>query len=1028
MSYEQFWPTPENGSECLATEAEAIGDAVFLAVHQPMRLYRSSLPNTSEPELLKETDLLKSLLEKKPANGTLLIPIVGDSGVGKSHMIHWLDAQLRHRPDGILRKVTRIPKSSSLRSVLELILDGLHGKEYDEIRKEINSAQLALTPDEATIGLREKLLLELDRKNKDARVQLQRANHPLLQEIVAFTDPQCIPALLEDPQLRDHFRRTEGNSKGVLCRIAERAIQGARTNEGPENQFTEEDLTFPDVEIHSLSAHTKRAVQILSRNDGEGRKVAVRILNQVIDPAIASLLKFDGNSLSDLFVRLRKQLLKDETELVLLVEDFAALAGIQGSLLDATIRQGIENGKQTLCVMRTALAVTEGYLANRETVLTRARYEWQIEDQPFQTEEDAVETYANFIGGYLNAARLGAERLENKFEERSPDDDTLQEWLPSFYREKEGDLDAKDRSIINSFGFSKNGNHPLFPFNKESIRQVLRQKFDKQGKGNYEFNPRRLIGIVLRETLIDCYPLFQNREFPPAGWLQFQQTSLEVPVLQEIRKRQPSAERRLSCLVYYWGNCPATPGQAAAIPQEIFKAFGAPLIEWSEKPIKKPDITDPPPPPPPIKENPLVSRINTWRRTGVLTQPDANKIREHLLDEIKSWIDWDAMLLEPVTLNHRWIHLPRVQQGNPLMGQLMARAAEDDAIQDGQKELLFFAGLLAVIRYRENDCSWNYDGAEQDVSDYRALIEPMVAQTVDWLRRRSHGLTQTDVRTLAQCSLLGARLLRIDGAATNSDTENLKALFADVAAQEGVTQGLDRWSTIQEQARKQRPAILAKLKPLIGARQGGGEKINAVDASVLLPAISELRKTMAIPNGLGLEAFDGPLTEHLRQLGDPLKIATESRAKAIGDWHSKVTEFLGESFDIVGVLEQLRAVVNLASRVAVYKQKDLEADTLKARISELQNMKIKDILTLAKNVVDSTDLSVRINNMSQVDGRTESAVLVTLKHYDDFLERTSRMIAARLEGRGPSPATQGSKLAGMVSEIEASWSSLEVIR
>jgi hypothetical protein len=192
MSYEQFWPTPENGSECLATEAEAIGDAVFLAVHQPMRLYRSPIPNTAESELLPEKDLLTSLLEKNPASGTLLIPLVGDSGVGKSHMIHWLDSQLRHRPDGVRRKITRIPKSSSLRSVLQLILDGLQGKEYDEIRKEIITAQLTLTPDEATIGLREKLLLELARKNKDARVKLQEANHVTLREMVAFTVYSCI--------------------------------------------------------------------------------------------------------------------------------------------------------------------------------------------------------------------------------------------------------------------------------------------------------------------------------------------------------------------------------------------------------------------------------------------------------------------------------------------------------------------------------------------------------------------------------------------------------------------------------------------------------------------------------------------------------------------------------------------------------------------------------------------------------------------------------------------------------------------
>ena len=103
----------------------------------------------------------------------------------------------------------------------------------------------------------------------------------------------------------------------------------------------------------------------------------------MVDQALGGLLDFGGNSLTDLFVRIREQLFDDKIELVLLVEDFATLAGIQGSLLDAIIREGIRDGKQVLCKMRTALAVTEGYLSNIETVGTRAVYEWRISDYPF---------------------------------------------------------------------------------------------------------------------------------------------------------------------------------------------------------------------------------------------------------------------------------------------------------------------------------------------------------------------------------------------------------------------------------------------------------------------------------------------------------------------------------------------------------------------------------------------------------------------------------------------------------------------
>ena len=154
----------------------------------------------------------------------------------------------------------------------------------------------------------------------------------------------------------------------------------------------------------------------------------------------------------------------------------------RAALLDAMIRHAVENGKQTLCIMRTALAVTKGYLANRETVLTRARLRVAHRRSPVpKRRTEAVETYANFVGGYLNAARWGAERLERDFETNAP-------WMmkrskigcPISIGEKKGDLSRRriDATIVEAFGFSTRGNHPLFPFNKGAIRQlVLRRKF-----------------------------------------------------------------------------------------------------------------------------------------------------------------------------------------------------------------------------------------------------------------------------------------------------------------------------------------------------------------------------------------------------------------------------------------------------------------------------------------------------------------------------------------------------------------------
>jgi ABC-type phosphate/phosphonate transport system ATPase subunit len=45
----------------------------------------------------------------------VIVPIVGRSGIGKSHVIRWLDAQLRRRPGHERRVIIRIPKGMSLK-------------------------------------------------------------------------------------------------------------------------------------------------------------------------------------------------------------------------------------------------------------------------------------------------------------------------------------------------------------------------------------------------------------------------------------------------------------------------------------------------------------------------------------------------------------------------------------------------------------------------------------------------------------------------------------------------------------------------------------------------------------------------------------------------------------------------------------------------------------------------------------------------------------------------------------------------
>ncbi len=148
-----FWPDADNCQDCLFTEAEAADEAVFLAAHQPMKIGRRYLGSSAKTdEIVDEGTVLDALLVSHPPSGTLVLPITGASGVGKSHLIRWLDAKLRLRKDHATRHVVRIPKSASLRNVLELILQDL-GKKYDPIRAQLKGAKLPDSLQNATLTL-----------------------------------------------------------------------------------------------------------------------------------------------------------------------------------------------------------------------------------------------------------------------------------------------------------------------------------------------------------------------------------------------------------------------------------------------------------------------------------------------------------------------------------------------------------------------------------------------------------------------------------------------------------------------------------------------------------------------------------------------------------------------------------------------------------------------------------------------------------------------------------------------------------
>ena len=70
-----------------------------------------------------------------------------------------------------------------------------------------------------------------------------------------------------------------------------------------------------------------------------------------------------GMTLAEVILEIRRLLLLDNRELVILVEDFAALVGIQDTLAKVLIQEGETSKGKEFATIRSAIAVTDGYLA-----------------------------------------------------------------------------------------------------------------------------------------------------------------------------------------------------------------------------------------------------------------------------------------------------------------------------------------------------------------------------------------------------------------------------------------------------------------------------------------------------------------------------------------------------------------------------------------------------------------------------------------------------------------------------------------
>ncbi|MEV6416168.1 protein DpdH [Kribbella sp. NPDC051718] len=617
----------------IPVEAESTSDAVFLATHSSIPItLRDQVAMTGEGgpigTVVDEHALLRAVQEQ-PADQPI-IPILGKSGTGKSHLVRWLRINLSTKES---TRLIFVPKHRmSLRSILELILEHATGDRAKELRAKVATAVDAFVDEtEAMLRLRATLsvLIETRGEKKDRT--------PEEVELRAYlAGPTGLPALLGDPVFRGRLLHRDG----PIARLVREKLSG-KGAEDKEDAFgfsaSDLDLSVDDVKKAGDDACS---VAGALTSDLGLRTLAATMLNEQLGSAVSEVFGIGGDDLKNLLDELRLELHRQGLELLLLIEDFSIFQGIQGGLVDAITMIPTEDHQ--ICPMRVVMAVTTGYFTNQmpDTVFTRTYKAFELDVVDAQkTSFDP----AGFATPYLNAVRVGSEGLSKAQRAGST--------IPN----------ACEQCPVNDSchaAFGAVDGHGLFPFNRTALDRAI-QSQTVEGK----FVARDVLTRVLRPVLYRDQTEIDEGRFPSSAFADDFAAGARgilsnVEDKIQLTSGDPEETERRVRLVRFWGDG-SGPQNLSPIVHEAFAVPSIPSLGTVVKPrprreggagagsgagvgpvadrLTNPDSSQPQLPPLPG----LVRAVDHWHETGELIQGDRTRLRRIVHGAVTAYLDLD---------------------------------------------------------------------------------------------------------------------------------------------------------------------------------------------------------------------------------------------------------------------------------------------------------------------------------------------------------------------------------------------------
>lgn len=697
--------------------AEHIPDSLFRAVHSDWALQVTPPVGERYQDIdaaawtqMEPAEFLADFLREDRPHA--LAAILGETGSGKSHLVHWMRLNLREDQQ---RMVLIVRKSgTSLRAIVRDIIGKLPVDQQRSFLDTFNAAgDGTMTPE----GRRRELLHHL---GQAIREDTPASNTDELEE--ALID--VLPDLFQDVYMQEeHFLR-DGK---VAAEIVDHIFEHSQADDRPDRRriFTTEDLILGGRDYLNASRLARHAIQLIEADPGN-LPVAVAVINRNLDKAVARTLSFSGDRVEELMSQLRTYLKSQGRELILLVEEFARLQGIDRALLQAITTQGDSGqGETGLCRMRTAIAVTPGFFESvADTAYRRTSHIVDMNRSAGHAggANPTPASIASFSARYLNAVRLGRENIARWSETAAPGEGAPSRCVDCVYV---SDCHA-------TFGHVEG--YGLYPFTERSL-WIGAERVDRSG--SKRMNPRTVQNDLLVEVLDTFGPSLAAGEYPPPRLLDKLGGVKQLPLSAEtdLKRQNPHfAGRWMALLELYDGT-----GRVISFAKPLLDAFSIPAIPDAGEGSTTQTVAPPTPVDAPAAQpavTPEDQAIQVWIRGSGLDATVAQKLRELIYSAVVEAVDWDLLGLSRTFFAgqgkafQQRTGITFVRQNTQAATYAQIRLEVDADPQTGQ-------ALQGLLRASKEGFRWQFEGGDRALASFLDCVERWAELVVQQIQRLS---------------------------------------------------------------------------------------------------------------------------------------------------------------------------------------------------------------------------------------------------------------------------------------------------